>query len=227
MVSEGRMQHHSQAAAAGPVPPAARPPCAAVCVPQAIMTGASSPTPPTMWCCLEGWRWCCHACLWGSSTASWCWQQVRCPPALPPKGCKQLFSRDDSHMASLCGAPGTPGWQFGVSSLLAAAVSHPACCALALLPPRSFAAFARGSSHPACCPYMHCCRCAGSILMAIAWPVNLGALGNSLAIWLGISPWQLFFYVFLPPLLLDAAVRIDWYLFKKVCAVLCCAADAG
>jgi hypothetical protein len=52
--------------------------------------------------------------------------------------------------------------------------------------------------------------------MAIAWPVNLGALGNSLAIWLGISPWQLFFYVFLPPLLLDAAVRIDWYLFKKV-----------
>jgi hypothetical protein len=58
--------------------------------------------------------------------------------------------------------------------------------------------------------------------MAIAWPVNLGALGNSLAIWLGISPWQLFFYVFLPPLLLDAAVRIDWYLFRKVC-VLCCA----
>ena len=51
--------------------------------------------------------------------------------------------------------------------------------------------------------------------MAIAWPVNLGALGNSLAIWLGISPWQLFFYVFLPPLLLDAAVRIDWFLFKK------------
>lgn len=52
--------------------------------------------------------------------------------------------------------------------------------------------------------------------MAIAWPVNLGALGNSIAIWLGISPWQLFFYVFLPPLLLDAAVRIDWYLFRKV-----------
>jgi hypothetical protein len=27
--------------------------------------------------------------------------------------------------------------------------------------------------------------------MGVAWPVNLGALGNSLAIWLGISPWQL------------------------------------
>eukprot|EP00878_Enallax_costatus_P002544 GHUV01002726.1.p1 GENE.GHUV01002726.1~~GHUV01002726.1.p1 ORF type:complete len:958 (+),score=224.31 GHUV01002726.1:205-3078(+) len=56
---------------------------------------------------------------------------------------------------------------------------------------------------------------AGAVIMAIAWPVNLGALGNSLAIWLGISPWQLFFYVFLPPLLLDAGVRIDWYLFRK------------
>jgi NhaP-type Na+/H+ or K+/H+ antiporter len=52
--------------------------------------------------------------------------------------------------------------------------------------------------------------------MGVAWPVNLGALGNSLAMWLGISPWQTFFYVFLPPLLLDAAVRIDWFVFRKV-----------
>ncbi len=57
---------------------------------------------------------------------------------------------------------------------------------------------------------------AGCALMAAAWPLNMGALGNSLAIWLGIAPWQLFFYVFLPPLLLDAAVRIDWYMFRKV-----------
>lgn len=56
----------------------------------------------------------------------------------------------------------------------------------------------------------------GAALMGLAWPVNLGPLGNSLAIWLGISPWQLFFYAFLPPLLLDAAVRIDWYMFRKV-----------
>ena len=27
---------------------------------------------------------------------------------------------------------------------------------------------------------------------------------------------ELFFYIFLPPLLLDAAVRIDFFLFKKV-----------
>jgi hypothetical protein len=63
--------------------------------------------------------------------------------------------------------------------------------------------------------------------MGIAWPANLGALGNSLAIWLGISPWQLFFYVFLPPLLLDAAVRIDWYLFKKVSKGVAVGAPSG
>jgi hypothetical protein len=86
----------------------------------------------------------------------------------------------------------------------------------------------RGTSFtPSCLAAAHLCtvaapHCTGAILMAIAWPVNLGALGNSLAIWLGISPWQLFFYVFLPPLLLDAAVRIDWYLFKKVGMAMGC-----
>ena len=32
-----------------------------------------------------------------------------------------------------------------------------------------------------------------------------------------MPPAELFFYIFLPPLLLDAAVRIDFFLFKKVC----------
>ena len=45
---------------------------------------------------------------------------------------------------------------------------------------------------------------------------NLGRLGNSIAWWLGIEPYELFLYVFLPPLLLDAAVRIDFFLFKRV-----------
>ena len=48
------------------------------------------------------------------------------------------------------------------------------------------------------------------------FPANLGRLGNAAAIWLGIQPWELFFYIFLPPLLLDAAVRTDWFMFKKV-----------
>ena len=49
---------------------------------------------------------------------------------------------------------------------------------------------------------------------------NLGRFGNSAAWWLGIQPYELFFYVFLPPLLLDAAVRIDFFLFKKVRPIL-------
>lgn len=49
------------------------------------------------------------------------------------------------------------------------------------------------------------------------FPANLGRFGNSIAIWLAIEPYELFFYIFLPPLLFDAAVRIDFFLFKKVC----------
>jgi len=31
-----------------------------------------------------------------------------------------------------------------------------------------------------------------------------------------MQPAEVFFYVFLPPLLLDSAVRVDFFLFKKV-----------
>ena len=31
-----------------------------------------------------------------------------------------------------------------------------------------------------------------------------------------MQPAEVFFYVFLPPLLLDSAVRVDYFLFKKV-----------
>ena len=37
-----------------------------------------------------------------------------------------------------------------------------------------------------------------------------------MSLWLNIEPYELFFYVFLPPLLLDAAVKLDFFLFKKV-----------
>ena len=57
--------------------------------------------------------------------------------------------------------------------------------------------------------------------MAFAYPFNLRQIGNSVSIWLGITPYELFFYIFLPPLLLDAALKIDWYMFKKVPARAC------
>jgi hypothetical protein len=66
---------------------------------------------------------------------------------------------------------------------------------------------------------MACCGgcSAGGLLQGLMFPTHggLGRLGNSIAWWLGIRPYELFLYVFLPPLLLDAAVRIDWFLFKK------------
>lgn len=57
---------------------------------------------------------------------------------------------------------------------------------------------------------------AGGVLMGFAYPFNLRELGNGAALWLGIEPYELFFYIFLPPLLLDAALKVDWYAFKKV-----------
>lgn len=41
---------------------------------------------------------------------------------------------------------------------------------------------------------------------------------------LNIQPPDLFFYAFLPPLLVDSAIRIDFFMFKKVRRGLCGAA---
>ena len=35
------------------------------------------------------------------------------------------------------------------------------------------------------------------------------------ALWLGVEPADLLLYVFLPPILLDSAARIDFFVFKK------------
>ena len=55
--------------------------------------------------------------------------------------------------------------------------------------------------------------------MAFLW--NTGPLGNGIAIWLGIEPADLFLYIFLPPMLVDSAVRIDFYIFRKVSLTSC------
>ena len=52
--------------------------------------------------------------------------------------------------------------------------------------------------------------------MGFVYPFNLREIGNGTTLWLNIQPYELFFYIFLPPLLLDAALKIDWYVFKKV-----------
>ena len=55
--------------------------------------------------------------------------------------------------------------------------------------------------------------CAAEVLV---YKYNLGRLGNSFTVWLGASPPELLLYGFLPPLLLDAAMSLDWFVFTKV-----------
>lgn len=56
----------------------------------------------------------------------------------------------------------------------------------------------------------------GGCLGILNYEVNLYRLGNAISLWLGIQPPDLFFYTFLPPLLVDAALRLDWYRFSKL-----------
>ena len=56
---------------------------------------------------------------------------------------------------------------------------------------------------------------AGGLAQAITFPVNTYQFGNAVALFLGVEPADIFLYVFLPPLLFEAAVRIDYFVFKK------------
>lgn len=56
----------------------------------------------------------------------------------------------------------------------------------------------------------------GGVLGIVNYHANLLEVSNSIALWLGISPPDLFFYAFLPPLLVDSAIRIDFFMFRKV-----------
>lgn len=59
--------------------------------------------------------------------------------------------------------------------------------------------------------------CAGFIIQATLIPANWAPyLSNGIAWWLRVEPYELFFYIFLPPLLLDAALRIDTFRLRKV-----------
>lgn len=39
---------------------------------------------------------------------------------------------------------------------------------------------------------------------------------NSVVLWLNMSPADMFVYAFFPPLLLDSAVRMDFFMLRKV-----------
>jgi hypothetical protein len=65
----------------------------------------------------------------------------------------------------------------------------------------------------------------GAAYELLAFHFNLGHFGNALTIWLGMRPAQVFFFIFLPPLLLDSAVRVDYFLFRKVRPTCCCTAQ--
>lgn len=58
---------------------------------------------------------------------------------------------------------------------------------------------------------------AGACFELLSFHLNLGHFSNAVTLWLGMHPPFLFFQAFLPPLLLDSAVRIDFFLFRKVC----------
>ncbi|PSC69954.1 Sodium hydrogen exchanger 7 [Micractinium conductrix] len=63
---------------------------------------------------------------------------------------------------------------------------------------------------------------AGALAEGFVFPFNLGRLGNAFTLWLGIDPPEIFFYAFLPPLLLDSALSIDFFLFRKVMLQVFC-----
>lgn len=56
----------------------------------------------------------------------------------------------------------------------------------------------------------------GVVLGTLNYYVNLLELGNAIAIWLSFRPGDLFLYAFLPPLIVDSALNLELYMFRKV-----------
>lgn len=61
------------------------------------------------------------------------------------------------------------------------------------------------------------CLVLGVVFGVLNTQWNMREFSNSISLWMGLSPAQTFFTVFLPPLLLDSAARVDYFMFKKVC----------
>ena len=57
--------------------------------------------------------------------------------------------------------------------------------------------------------------CIGGILGTINYYANLLQISNAISIWLDIQPADLFFYAFIPPLVVEETLRIDLFLLRK------------
>jgi len=57
---------------------------------------------------------------------------------------------------------------------------------------------------------------AGGILGVANYYWNMLSISNSVALWLNIQPASLFFYAFLPPLIMDSTLNLDMFIFKKL-----------
>lgn len=57
---------------------------------------------------------------------------------------------------------------------------------------------------------------AGGVLGLINYYANLLQISNAISLWLSIQPADLFLYAFLPPLLVETAIRIDFFVLSKI-----------
>jgi len=86
-------------------------------------------------------------------------------------------------------------------------------------------AFLFGSVAIACACLLHFKGLSAVVSLAVGaatevaiYAYNFGRIGNAFTLWLGVNPPELLLYAFLPPLLLDAALGLDWFVFKRVAA---------
>ncbi|KAI8101987.1 hypothetical protein M9434_007048 [Picochlorum sp. BPE23] len=56
----------------------------------------------------------------------------------------------------------------------------------------------------------------GALLGILHYYVDMLQLGNSITQWLSVAPSDLFLYAFLPPLIVEQAIHIEFYMFRKM-----------
>ncbi|GAX85098.1 hypothetical protein CEUSTIGMA_g12518.t1 [Chlamydomonas eustigma] len=62
----------------------------------------------------------------------------------------------------------------------------------------------------------------GCLTQLLSFKYNLGRLGNAISILFGVQPPETFFFIFLPPVLLNSLLHVDYFLFRKVSLLSLC-----